>query len=74
MRKDDYFQLVCCSDYTELESMRLSLEAPGLLLAGDRHTLQAARQAAKLLNIKTTQVQIETETVHLNTNLAETDS
>ena len=36
--------------------MRLSLEAPGLLLAGDRHTLQAARQAAKLLNIKTTQV------------------
>ena len=56
MRKDVYFQLVCCSDYTELESMRLSLEAPGLLLAGDRHTLQAARQAAKLLNIKTTQV------------------
>ena len=36
--------------------MRLSLELPGLLLAGDRHTLQPARQAAKLLNIKTNQV------------------
>ena len=49
-------QLICCSDYTELESMRLSLEAPGLLLAGHHDTLQPPRQAAKLLNINTTQV------------------
>ena len=50
------FQLICCSDYTELESMRLSLELPGLLLAGDRTNLTPVRQAAKLLNIKTTVV------------------
>ena len=49
-------QLICCSDYTELESMRLSLELPGLLLAGDRASLQPVRQAAKLLNINTTLV------------------
>ena len=50
------FQLICCSDYTELESMRLSLELPGLLVAGDRANLQPVRQAAKLLNIKTSLV------------------
>ena len=56
-------QLICCSDYTELESMRLSLEAPGLLLAGHHDTLQPPRQAAKLLNINTTQV----HTGHIST-------
>ena len=48
--------MICCSDYTELESMRLSLELPGLLVAGDRANLQPVRQAAKLLNIKTSLV------------------
>ena len=50
------FQLICCSDYTELESMRLSLELPGLLVAGDRTSLNPVRQAAKLLNINTSLV------------------
>lgn len=36
--------------------MRLSLELPGLLVAGDRANLQPVRQAAKLLNIKTSLV------------------
>ena len=36
--------------------MRLSLELPGLLLAGDRNSLGPVRQAAKLLNINTTLV------------------
>lgn len=50
-------QLLCYNEYTELESMRLSLEVPGLLLAGDRdHILDMVKQAARILSIPTTHV------------------
>jgi len=46
-------QLICCNEFTELESMRLSLEVPGLLLAGPG--LDTIAAAARGLNIPTTQ-------------------
>ena len=47
------FQFICCNEFTELESMRLSLEVPGLLLAGSG--LDTIAAAARGLNIPTSQ-------------------
>ena len=52
-------QLICCNDYTELGTMRLSVELPGLLVAGPdsaQDLLGTVAAAARNLNIPTTQV------------------
>ena len=52
-------QLICCTDYTELGTMRLSVELPGLLVAGPdsaQELLGTVATAARNLNIPTTQV------------------
>ena len=52
-------QLICCTDYTELGTMRLSVELPGLLVAGPdsaQELLATVATAARNLNIPTTQV------------------
>ena len=49
--------MICCDEFTELESMRLSVEMPGLLVAGPGGaTLDHITAAARGLNINTSQV------------------